>query len=334
LDPLDDIDETEFEEHFHHAPITDPVELKRRQEALKENEEQIKKVNEKYQSGDSTWFDGVNELSDLPEDEFIKQKTGAAGIETGRGLIPPPASEIVHEESERYFDQFRYSRASVPESYSSVDQGLVSPVKNQKQCGSCVAFATMNCVETCYKKITGVFGDYAEQQMVDCGYGKGGFGCNGAYPHAYAKWAGDRAKGLASESQYPYKNTRPSLTCSSRIPIYNQGARVSGSYYTYGGDEELMKRLVYEHGAVVATVKAAGPFGSYRGGVFSGCYPGSSTDHAISVVGYGTEGGVPYWLIKNSWDTWWGDNGYIKLERGVGMCGIGSAIAVVKCTQA
>merc|ERR1712042_317029 len=165
------------------------------------------------------------------------------GIEEGRGLIAPPVNEAFDEESERYFDQYRYSRASVPSSYSSVDKGLVSPFKSQGQCGSCVAFATTNCVETCYRKITGKFGDYSEQQMVDCGYGKGGFGCNGAYPHAYAKWAGDRGKGLASEKQYPYKNTHPSLTCSSRSPVFNQGARVSGSYYTYGGDEEVMKQL-------------------------------------------------------------------------------------------
>merc|ERR1712198_483563 len=166
-------------------------------------------------------------------------------IEQGRGLIPPPVNEAFNEESERYFDKYRYSRAAVPSSYSSVDEGLVSPIKNQGQCGSCVAFATTNVVETCYRKITGVFGDYSEQQMVDCGYGKGGFGCNGAYPHAYAKWAGDRAKGLASEKQYPYKNTQPSLVCRNSIPIFNQGAVVSGSYYTYGGDEELMKKLVY-----------------------------------------------------------------------------------------
>merc|ERR1712198_303126 len=223
------------------------------------------------------------------------------GIEEGRGLIAPPVNEAFDEESERYFDQYRYSRASIPSSYSSVDEGLVSPIKSQGQCGSCVAFATTNCVETCYRKITGKFGDYSEQQMVDCGYGKGGFGCNGAYPHAYAKWAGDRGKGLASEKQYPYKNTHPSLTCSSRIPVFNQAAR---------------------------------PFSSYGGGVFSGCHPGSATDHAISVVGYGTEGGVDYWLIKNSWGTWWGDKGYIKIQRGVGMCGIGSHISVVECTRA
>jgi len=330
---LEDLNEEEFEETFNLPPVNDPVEYKRRDKALKENEAEIKKVNQKYKSGDSTWFDEVNKYSDLPEDEFIKARTGAAGIETGRGLIAPPEAEQVDEVSERYFDKYRYSRAAVPSSYSSVDEGLVSPIKSQGQCGSCVAFATTNVVETCYRKITGVFGDYSEQQMVDCGYGKGGFGCNGAYPHAYAKWAGDRAKGLASEKQYPYKNTQPSLVCRNSIPVFNQGAVVSGSYYTYGGDEELMKRLVYEHGAVVATVKAAGPFSSYRGGVFSGCYPGTATDHAISVVGYGTEGGVPYWLIKNSWGTWWGDNGYIKIERGVGMCGIGPAIAVVECTE-
>merc|ERR1711872_460958 len=114
-------------------------------------------------------------------------------------------------------------------------------------CGSCVAFATMNTVETCFKKLTGVFGDYAEQQFVDCAYGQNGAnGCNGAYPHAYAKWAGDRDDGLAHESSYPYLNTKPKLTCPANLPVYNQGAKVSGSYYTYKGDEDLMKKLVFE----------------------------------------------------------------------------------------
>ena len=73
------------------------------------------------------------------------------------------------------------NRRGAPSSYSSVDKGDVSPVKNQKQCGSCVAFATIAVVETCFKKITGVFGDYSEQELVDCGYRKNmAMGCHGA----------------------------------------------------------------------------------------------------------------------------------------------------------
>merc|ERR1712055_761121 len=334
LDPLDDIDEKEFEEYFDLDPVKDPKELKRRNEALKANEAVIKETNQDFEAGKKTWFDSINEFADLPEDEFLEEKTGANDIVEGRGLLSPPEEERFDEESENYFDTFRYNRASVPASYSSVDRGHVSPVKNQRQCGSCVAFATMNTVETCFKKLTGVFGDYAEQQFVDCAYGQNGAnGCDGAYPHAYAKWAGDRNDGLAHESSYPYLNTKPGLTCPSNLPVYNQGAKVSGSYYTYNGDEELMKKLIVEHGAVVASVKSKGPFQEYGGGVFSGCHPGTSTDHAISVVGYGSENGVPYWLIKNSWGTGWGDNGFIKLARGSGMCGIGRAIAVVKCSR-
>merc|ERR1712168_905893 len=336
LEPLDNIDEKEFEEYFHLDPVEDPEEFQRREAALRRNEEEIKKVNKELQAGEKTWFDAINEFADLPEDEFLRQKTGLMSTFTlmGRGLLEPSPEERVDEESERYFDQFRYSRASVPSSYSSKDLGLVSPVKNQLQCGSCVAFATMTTIETCFKKVTNVFGDYSEQQLVDCGYGQNGAnGCDGAPPHAYAKWAGDNKLELAHESQYPYLNTSPNLQCPANLPVYNQGARISGSYYTYSGDEELMKKLIYEHGAVLAGVKSTGPFQSYKSGVFSGCYPGTSIDHAISVVGNGTENGVPYWLIKNSWGTGWGDQGYIKLARGYGMCGIGPAIAVVKCSR-
>jgi len=335
LDPEDNLNEDEFEEYFHLPLVTDPEEHERREEALKENEALIKENNEKYMEGIVSWWDAVNEFADLPADEFEEQKTGATdGVFYGRGLLQPSEEERVDERSERYFDRFRYSRAAVPSSYSSVDLGLVSPVKAQKSCGSCSAFSNMAMVETCFKKVTGVFGDYSEQQFVDCGYGKyGANGCNGAPIFSYVKWAAKSGESLTHESTYPYLNTNPKLTCPANLKAYNQGAKVTDSYYSYKGDEETLKKLVHEHGAVVTAVKAEGPFQDYSGGIFAGCPKSDSTDHAVTVVGYGTEGGQDYWLIKNSWGSSWGEKGFIRLKRGVGMCGIGKELATVTCAS-
>jgi len=325
-DAMLDMDEKEFEEFFNLDPVVDPEEFEKRQGALKSNEDLIKQVNQEYAEGKKTWYDSVNKFSNLPEDEFVSRMTGL--------VIPEDRRDS--QESKRYFNGFRRNRQAVPDQYSAVEEGHVSPVKSQGQCGSCVAFASMSSVETCFKKITGVFGDYSEQQMVDCGYGasNGAWACDGAYPHAYIKWAGDGLVKFSSEQDYPYAGANPSLICPDNITVLDQGAQISGSYYTYGGDEELMKKMVYTHGAVLAGVWVNRDLQNYRSGVFSGCPDGQTRiNHAISVVGYGTENGVDYWLIKNSWGTWWGDNGYFKLQRGVQMCGIGPAIAAVECEK-
>ena len=336
IDANEDLDEAEFEETFGLEKVTDPEEYKKREEALKVNEELVKESNAKFRAGEETWWDKINELSDLPEDEFEVMKTGELRPEEGfgRGLLHPsdPADRI-DEVSERYFDQFRYSRADVPTSYSSVDEGNVSPVQNQGSCGSCAAFANMALVETCFKKVTGVFGDYSEQQFLDCGYGQNGAsGCNGAYGYSYAKWAETNGSSLSHESQYTYQDTDTTGVCPSSLEYYNQGVKISSAYYTYNADEETMKALVYANGAVGTGVNADTGFGEYSGGVYAGC-DSTATNHAVTVVGYGTEDGVDYWLVKNSWGDSWGESGYIKIQRGVSMCGIGSLMVTVDCEE-
>jgi len=327
------MDEKEFEEFFHLDPVEDEQEFQRRQDALAAQEEEIRKVNDEYANGESSWFETLNDFADLPEDEFVKEKTGMH-MEYATGMLQPLPEQRVDEQSEKYFDQFRYSRATVPDYYNAIREGLVSSIKNQGKCGSCVAFASMSSIETCFKKITGVFGDYSEQQMIDCGFGiNGAKGCDGSAPNAYLKWAGDNKIEFASETQYPYQDLKSTLQCPNSLPVFNQGAKVTGSYYTYGGDEELLKKLVYEHGSVVAGVTAT-PLKSYGGGIFKGCPSGQEPDHAVSVIGYGTEDGVDYWIIKNSWGRYWGERGYGRIQRGVGMCGIGSAMAATTCASA
>jgi len=336
LDTLDELSEEAFEEMFGEASITDPDELERHRKTLQQEEAEVKEENKEFMEGKIDWFERINEYSDLPEDEFVAERTGDFDSDKeryGRGLIHPELAPV-DEASERYFDTFRHSRAAAPASYSSVDKGYVTEVKNQKQCGSCVAFSNMAAIEVCFKKLTGSAGDYSEQQLVDCGFEQNGAnGCNGAWTYSYLKTAADSGLGLAHESTYPYLNKEPKLTCPAGLDTYNQGAKVSGSYFTYSGDEDLLEKLVAEHGAAVSSVATPTDFMDYGGGVFSGC-TSSDTDHAITVVGYGTaDTGEKYWLIKNSWGADWGEGGYMRLKRGEGMCGIAKAIATVDCEK-
>ena len=139
LDADDNLTEEEFEEEFGLDPVTDPEEKAKREEALEEAEAEVKAENEKYLNGQAEWFEEINEFSDLPKDEFEKEKTGDVDTDYARGLLEPEIKPV-DARSERYFASLLLRRDAVPASYSAVDAGLVSPVKNQAQCGSCVAF--------------------------------------------------------------------------------------------------------------------------------------------------------------------------------------------------
>ena len=97
----------------------------------------------------------------------------------------------------------------------------------------------MAAIETCLKKATGgQFGDFSEQQLVDCGYQQNGAnGCNGAPSYSYIKYVADSSLELTHESTYPYLNTAPKLTCPSTEP-YNTGAKVEQKYFNKNRNDE------------------------------------------------------------------------------------------------
>ena len=74
-DDLANLNLDDFEDHFHLEHVTDPKEKRRREEALKENEKKVKETNKAYENGEASWWDEINEMADLPEDEFeVKQR--------------------------------------------------------------------------------------------------------------------------------------------------------------------------------------------------------------------------------------------------------------------
>jgi len=129
------------------------------------------------------------------------------------------------------------------------------------------------------------------------------------------------------ESSYPY--TASEGSCKGSGGNYG-GAHVTGMYNKWNTGESDMKDLVYVN--PVATTLVATYLGDYSHGVYddSRCCDQSTdanckytVNHAITVVGYGSEGGKDYWLIKNSWGARFGEDGYFKIKRGTGHCGVG-----------
>merc|ERR1712215_140720 len=120
---LTDMTEEEFLDFFELPDIDDQEEKERRREALKQHQDEVKEIHEKFANGEIDWDAGIYEFSDLPDEDFVTTQTGLLG-----NLTNDP-------ESDRFFNQLKMSRSTVPDSY-------VTPVRNQGNCGSCVAFAT------------------------------------------------------------------------------------------------------------------------------------------------------------------------------------------------
>ena len=187
----------------------------------------------------------------LPDEDFIVSNTGL--------LDDSVLDSKLNEESERFFNAYRDSRQEVPSYYNSISKGHVSPVRKQGGCGSCVAFSTMALVETCFKKIVGKFGDYSEQHLLDCADSSDGADrCNGTSAFHYIEWLNSTRPKLASEADYPYKARIG--TCRDDHKEFNQGAEVSGVRITSNGDEETLKKLVVDYGAVLTTIKFPASF--------------------------------------------------------------------------
>ena len=216
----------------------------------------------------------------------------------------------------------------MPASVDWRDKNAVTPVKDQGQCGSCWAFSTTGSLEGIHAIQTGNLVSFSEQQLVDCdNYKHGGnnHGCNGGIMDNAYSWIHMNG-GLCSEESYPYiSGNGEKQMCQTTCDLV-PSSQIQNWVDVQSSDESLMSAIA-EQPVSIAIEADQKDFQLYHSGVFTATC-GTTLDHGVLVVGYGTEEGENYYLVKNSWGTSWGDQGYIKLGRGPqyndgqGQCGI------------
>jgi len=252
---------------------------------------------------------GVNEFTDLSWDEFKVRLMAPQHCSATEGSYKPKG-------------------VSNDPSVDWRTKGVVTPVKNQGGCGSCWAFGTTGAVESAWAISTTTLVSLSEQQLVDCAGAFGNMGCRGGLPSQafeYIKSVG----GINRGADYPY--TGRDGRCNAKPTLFT--AKVTGENNITEGAENDLFDAVTNGGPVAVAFQVVSDFQSYRSGVYDStrCKKGPmDVNHAVLAVGYGTDASSskPYWIVKNSWGTGFGMQGYFYMVRNKNMCGVATCASI------
>jgi cathepsin L len=286
----------DFTKHY------EPQEYKMRREIFEKN---LRDIYAHNRDSTKTWKEGVNHMTDWTEEEFRSM--------LGYKLQPKRDESRIYRPAK--------PTEALPASIDWRTAGIISPVKDQGQCGSCWSFATAESIETYFAMATNNLVELSEQQVLDCTQNPnqcgGTGGCGGATTELGFGQIISQG-GILSEWQYPYKSYfgTTGFVCEYAV--------LGNSYVSV---ENFKNLPTNEYDPIITALATVGPlaisvdasaWSKYESGVFNGCnqtYP--DLDHAVQLVGYGTDNstGQDYWIVRNSWTPLWGEHGFIRLYR-------------------
>lgn len=262
-----------------------------------------------HNRGEATFALGLNRFADLTNQEYQAKYLGVKlDWETRlRKRLENPT-------------KFSHENVQAPAYVDWREHGAVTPVKDQGQCGSCWAFSAIASVEGINAIKTGKLISLSEQELVDCDTSYNA-GCNGGlmdYAFEFIIANG----GIDSDKDYVYTG-RDGRCDRNKM---NSHVVTIDDYedVPYNNEDALMKAVAIQ--PVSVAIEAGGrDFQLYSSGIFTGSCS-TYLDHGVTAVGYGTDNGVNYWIVKNSWGNYWGESGYIRMHRTTGrrygICGI------------
>jgi len=283
----------------HQKYYNDEKEYLYRMKVFAENNEFIKRHNFKNHS----YTLAVNKFADFTSQEFKAQHSPIKKL-----LFTNQISTHKDINLDDWNGSLDWRTTNNP-----VNKGVVTPVKNQASCGSCYAFAAAETTETVWAIKGNKLPILSPQQIVDCSdidpYDNAG--CGGGNPNSTFQYIIDNK--LCSEKDYPYKSIKGN--CKKCNPV----AKVSG--FVNVPDEKSMFETLKRTVISIAIEADTQVFQFYSSGVFDDDSCGTNLDHAVVLVGYGTDD-KDYWILRNSWGETWGEKGYMRIVRNKNMCGL------------
>ncbi|KAI5631504.1 cystatin domain-containing protein [Phthorimaea operculella] len=295
--------------HFiaRHKPsyLDDHEEMQKRFAIFTQNVKKIHELNV-YEMGTARY--AVTQYADLTTEEFRKKYLGLDVSLRDENQVPMPEAVIPD--------------VDLPDSFDWREKDAVTEVKNQGGCGSCWAFSVTGNIEGQWKIRSGKLVSLSEQELVDCD--KLDNGCNGGLPdNAYR--AIEQLGGLETETDYPYEAEDDKCAFNKTL----SRVQISGAVNISSNETNMAKWLV-KNGPISIGINA-NAMQFYVGGISHPwkmlCNP-SNLDHGVLIVGYGIKNyplfnkKLPYWIVKNSWGPGWGEQGYYRVYRGDGTCGV------------
>ena len=252
------------------------------------------------------WMEGVTKFFDLTPNEFKRTYCNLDISVTNTIHFNRVEAPIVNDP---------------PEAYDWRDKQAVSAIKDQKSCGSCWAFSSTGNLEGLYYLKYKNMITFSEQQLVDCDTKDSG--CNGGLMEYTFAWIQENG-GLMSDADYKYKGYKG--RCQQDESKYK--VKVTGYDLLTTTDEDEILNYVYTVGPMAVALNADN-LSWYTGGIIDEdedeCDP-DGLNHAVLMIGWGEEDGLKYWIIKNSWGKSWGEDGYFRIARGKGTCGINNHV--------
>jgi len=248
----------------------------------------------------------INEFADLSSEEF---KARFLGYRPKHNLTAPSSELHIAHAAASSIDWRSHSPA------------VLTPVKNQGRCGSCWAFSATEQIETDVALATGTLLTLSPQQITSCDKTDGG--CNGGNTETAYKYVVS-AGGLETESGYPYTSGAAGVTGTCKAASTDtKSATISGfstvSKSPFRTSEPKMVSQIQS--SPISVCVDAETWQTYTSGIVgSSC--GKQLDHCVQAVGLNVDGAKPYWIVRNSWGTTWGNSGYIYVEQGINACGI------------